>query len=146
MADLFANKDHSIHDFVIIESTMVTSIMNHRWLAGFHHITNEIELYDVKSDPMCHYNLAGSKEHQETISGLKNKLVAWRKKITLRGESIDDDPLLWYEELGDSVAISRYFDEYSREFKKLIDLDEKHPGVTGLDAVEVLKKSGIIDP
>ena len=146
LVDLFTNRDHVVHDFVVVESTMVTSIMNNQWLAGFHHITKEIELYDLKSDPNCHSNLASSKGHQETISRLKNKLVTWRKNVTLYGESIDDDPLLWYEELGDTVVISKYFNDYSEEFKRLIDIDEKYPGVTGLDALEVLKNSGIIDP
>jgi hypothetical protein len=49
--------------------------MNDKWLAGFHHITKEVELYDLENDPMCHYKIAGMEENEVTVQELKREVA-----------------------------------------------------------------------
>lgn len=143
LVDLFKNPGHQVHDFVIIESTMVTSIMNDQWLAGFHHITGETELYDLKKDPMCHINLVTDGADLPVLTELKNKVVEWRKGLAQPGEVIGEDVLKWYDELGDTTYISKYFKGYTNEFIRLTEMQDSTPGVTGSAALERLKKAEI---
>ena len=143
MVEVFRTPGQVVNDFVVIESTMVTSIMNDKWLAGFHHITKEVELYDLEKDPMCHFNISQEESSQPIISDLKTQLYQWRKDLAKKGETIDEDPFLWYEELGDTTQISKYFKSYTNAFKHLAKMDDETPGVTGVAAQKVLDTAGI---
>ncbi len=141
LVEVFKTPGHKVNDFVIIESTMVTSIMNDKWLAGFHHITKEVELYDLEKDPMCHFNIAN--QERSVIAELKLQVYEWRKGLAENGKKIDENPLFWYEELGDTTTVSNYFKGYTKAFKNLAGMNDEAPGVTGLAAQKVLESAGI---
>ena len=145
LVELFTTPGKKVNDFVIYESTMVTSIMNNKWLAGFHHITKEVELYDIENDPMCHLNIANKKECQEIIEQLESKVVSWRKGLAKPGEIVKDDIFRWYDELGDTTYLSKYFEIYINEFKRLANFPDEYTGVTGTAATNILKESGLLE-
>lgn len=128
-----------IHDCVVIESAMVTSIMTKDWLMGVHHISKEIELYDLWQDPMCHYNLAGEEGYQTIIEDLRGRLVNWRKERA-NGASVNEDPLQWYAELGDTAQVNKYWKRYTNEYKRLVNIPDEKPGITGKVAAAIVKK------
>lgn len=127
-----------IRDFAILESTMVTSIMTEDWIMGIHHISGETELYNLKTDPMCHYNLAANTEYEEIISELRQRMVNWRKSLP-SGNNVGDDPYLWYDELGDTGLVRKYFEGYTNEYRSLADLPDERPGITGSRAQQILE-------
>ncbi|MCT4646682.1 MAG: sulfatase-like hydrolase/transferase [Carboxylicivirga sp.] len=143
LVEVFKTPGHKVNDFVVIESTMVTSIMNDKWLAGFHHITGETELYDLENDYMCHYNLAGNTENKEVIEDLKTQVVEWRKGLAKPGEKINDDIFSWFDELGDPKVTQTWFDKQIKSYKKLSEMSDDATGVTGSAAKKILKKAGV---
>lgn len=145
MVEMFRDPEAVVNDFVVIESALVTSIMDDNWLMGIHHISKETDLYDLKSDPMCHDNLAETAQYQQVIEALKSKLVSWRKSKA-QGSQVSDDPFSWSRELGDSIEIAKYRKRYINEYMRLTRIDPDRPGKTGGHAVKVLKNAGIYEP
>lgn len=143
LVELFTTPGKVVNDFVIVESTMVTSIMNDNWLAGFHHITGEKELYDLTLDPMCHFNIAGKLENKAILENLKRQVENWRKGLTGSESKVKDNLFDWCEELGDTAYVSDYYKGYIKEFKRLTELPDNAPGVTGQSALKVLRSAGI---
>jgi arylsulfatase A-like enzyme len=135
---MLLSADAKVHDFTVVESTLVTSIITERWLAGFHHITRETELYDLQADPMCHDNIADVPENADLIGRLRQQLVDWRRSLVSPGERIGEDPLQWDGELGDPAIVEQYRNGYLKQFTRLIDLDESRPGKTGRAAARIL--------
>ena len=144
IVEMFRDTLAKVNDFAVIESALVTSIMDENWLMGIHHISKEIDLYDLKNDAMCHYNLASTGKYQQVIEELKAKLIGWRKSKT-KDREVGDNPFLWHNELGDSLEIAKYKKRYINEYIRLTGIDEDRPGVTGNAAVNVLKNARIYE-
>lgn len=108
--------------------------------AGFHHISKETDLYDLRSDPMCHHNIAGKPEHQANLTELNQKVVSWRKSMALEGQTVHDDIFQWHNELGDPKIVDSYIHAYTMQYKKLARLPEDLPGITGKAAQVLLDK------
>ncbi len=136
--EMFYKPDSKVNDFVIVESAMVTSLMNKDWLLGVHHITEELELYNLQKDPMCHYNIADKPENKGRINGLIEQLVAWRKSQS-GGDKVKNNPFTWHEELGDTTQINKYRRRYTREYQRLTTIADERPGKTGKAAAAILE-------
>ncbi|WP_299556353.1 sulfatase-like hydrolase/transferase [Seonamhaeicola sp.] len=133
------SKNEKIHDFTVIESALVTSLMADDWLIGFSHISKQIELYDLNKDPMCHYNVANIESNKSVIQKLQNMLVNWRREQSPELE-VGGNPLYWtMDVLGNEESTTRLWNSYVRAYKRLTKIDEKKPGVVGQSAIEVLK-------
>ncbi|MFS4418011.1 sulfatase [Maribacter sp. 2307ULW6-5] len=139
--------NHKTQDFVVIESAMVSSLMTYDLLLGFHHISKEIELYDLQKDPMCHYNVADVSDNTEVVNELKKTLVDWRREKS-PDLQIGEDPLQWgLEILGDSVEMSKLKNSYLKAYERLAEIDELRPGILGGGALEVIGKIGyLVEP
>jgi arylsulfatase A-like enzyme len=132
--NIMLNPDKENEEFTIVECTMVSSIMTKEWLAGFHHMTGEKELYNLTIDSMCHYNLAGQAEYEQILESLKLKLTDWRKSKSKPGEVVNNELFEWFEELGDTTEIQKYYKGYINEFQRLVQMPDSAVGVTGRDA------------
>ena len=141
MVSMFYSDKSKVNEFNIIESTMVTSIMTDNWLAGFHHITGEKELYNRKADPMCHYNLVNDEESKEIILTLEEQLVDWRRTLAGEHEIIGEDVTKWRSEIGDSALIQKYFKGYMKSFNHLANMPDSAVGKTGKAAKLILEAS-----
>ena len=129
-----------INDFAVIESALVTSLITDDWLVGFHHISKQLELYNLKSDPMCHYNVANVDENKRVIEVLQITLVNWRREQNPE-LSIGDNPLYWdIEILGDKESTTKLWNSYLKGYEYLTTIDGNRPGIVGDYAKEVLKK------
>lgn len=136
---MLRDPEAGVRDFVVIESALVTSWMNENWLMGIHHLTGEVDLYNLREDPMCHYNLGSQPQQEAVLADLREQLVNWRKSKST-GEPVDEDPCQWYSELGDTLEIEKFRERYLQEYQNLTDIDDSRPGKTGEAAAEVLKQ------
>jgi len=82
---------------------------------------------------------------QEIIEQLESKVVSWRKGLAKPGEIVKDDIFRWYDELGDTTLLSKYFEIYINEFKRLANFPDEYTGVTGTAATNILKESGLLE-
>ncbi|UJH67838.1 sulfatase [Allomuricauda sp. SCSIO 65647] len=140
MLGMLTDDKEVIKDFVVIESTLVTSLMNDRWLVGFHHVAKEIELYDLKKDPMCHTNIASDPETHSIIAELQETLVQWRREQN-PGLIIGDDPLHWnLEVLGDAEKLESLRKSYIKAYNYLTTLDDSDPGIVGKKAKAIVQQ------
>jgi len=135
--DMLTDDKAKIRDFTIVESTMVTSIMTDKWIFGIHHISGQNELYNLEKDTMCHYNLATDPIYESLIDDLTQKIVDWRRSL-YTGSDIGDDPYSWYNELGDTSLVRKYFNGYINEYRGLARLGDERPGITGNSAQKIL--------
>jgi len=138
LVETFTNPQAEVYDFAIIECAMVTSIITERWIAGFHHITKETDLYDLKTDPMCHHNIAGDPEHQAILTELRQKVVHWRKSVAVDDRPVHDDIFQWHDELGDPKIVDSYIRGYTKQYQRLARLPDDRPGITGKAAQAIL--------
>lgn len=143
LVPLLNGEKKKVNDFVVIESALVTSVMDHCWLAGFHPITKERELYDLKNDPMCHINIADQKRGNEILKKIAERLVGWRRKLSSDPKQIKEDPLDWREELGDVKHINLLWERNVRSYRELCKMPSNRPGVTGKETVEILRNVGL---
>lgn len=142
---MLESENEKVNDFTVIESALVTSLMNDEWLIGFHHISKEIELYRLDSDPMCHSNIAELHESKKIIEELKETLVNWRRAQNPETQ-IGDDPLNWeVEVLGNKESTTKLWKNYIRGYRNLTFFDDKRPGITGEKAKEILKNIEFIE-
>ena len=140
MLGILAEEKKKIKDFVVIESALVTSLMNDRWLVGFHHVAKQIELYDLEKDPMCHTNLASDPETHSLIAELQKTLVQWRRAQNPE-RIIGDDPLHWnLEVLGDAEKLEGLKNNYIKAYNYLTTLDESNPGIVGKKAEVIVQQ------
>ncbi|MEE4114961.1 MAG: sulfatase-like hydrolase/transferase [Marinilabiliaceae bacterium] len=134
---MLTDTEASIRDYAIIESTMVTSVMTKEWIMGIHHISGQTDLYSLRDDPMCLYNLAEDSRYADVISELRDVIVDWRKSLP-SGNQVGDDPYTWFGELGDTNIVSKYFTGYINEYRALANLPDERPGITGKAAQEII--------
>ena len=140
LVPMFRDPSLQIDSFIVLESTLVTSIMTKEWLTGFHHISKEIDLYSLRDDPMCHHNLATNPAYQPVINKMRRDLVAWRRKLS-PAKVISDDPLTWDDDLlGDPKEIDKYRQRYIQEYRALTLINERRPGIVGSLADNILKR------
>jgi len=134
---------HKHKEYEIIESTLVSSVLTHRWLAGFHHYHGERELYDLTKDPMCHYNLANDNSNAAILEELKNTLVSWRRSLS-EGEKIPSDPFSWRSCLGPEETVNQHRANYIKQYQQLLEYDEtKRPGRVGRHMKTFLESQNI---
>lgn len=133
------SKSKKVNDFTVIESGLVTSLMTDDWLIGFSHISKQIELYNLKQDPMCHFNIAERSENRDVIKRLRKTLVDWRRDQS-PGLDVGDDPLYWnIGVLGNEQTTVKLWNAYVRSYRELTQIDEDRPGVVGEQAEKVLE-------
>ncbi len=134
---------HKHKEYEIIESTLVSSVLTHKWLAGFHHYHGETELYDLTNDPMCHHNLANDDSNASIIEELKDTLVSWRRSLS-EGEEIPSDPFSWRSCLGPEETVNQHRANYIKQYQQLLEYDEtERPGRVGRHMKTFLESQSI---
>lgn len=126
-------------DYVVVECAMVIWMMNDDWLVGFHHVTQETDLYDLKADPMCHKNLAEKPEMQKVIDSHHQRLVQWRKSVAAPDETVNENVFEWQNELGDPKIVDNYKNGYTNGYRWLASFKGERPGRTGSQLKETFE-------
>jgi arylsulfatase A-like enzyme len=121
----------AVKAFDVIECVLTTSIVTHKWIAGFNHYNEEVDLYDRSADPMCHHNIADDPANARVIDDLRGKLVAWRRNLS-PDLDIPDDLFQWRECLGPLDVIAQFRKSYLGQYQQMSELDEaQRPGRVG---------------
>lgn len=129
LTPMLKDASKSVNDFVIVECTLVTSIITDRWKIGFHHFNSDGDLYDFDNDPKELKNLFDDPKYAEVRQMLTTKLVRWRRQLSSKTK-IPDDPFQWRECLGPVVDMWR--DNYMKGYIRMSKI-EGRPGKVGMN-------------
>ncbi len=136
---ILTDAEAKIHQYAIIESALVTSIITDHWLAGYHHLSQEKELYNLQNDPMCHENIGAQTSSKIILDSLGEVISKWRHSQSSE-TSLSDDPVNWpLRMLGDTFEIHKYRDRYISEYHNLATLADERPGITGVQSTRDTK-------
>jgi arylsulfatase A-like enzyme len=140
LSDILLGENTGFQDFAIMECTLATSIITHKWKMSTHHIHGDSDLYDIVNDPNSLDNLFEKQGFEQIIKNLQKKIVAWRKNLS-PDMDISDDLAEWRECLGPKEYIESFRNRYIKEYERLAKLNPKErPGKVGHYAQELLDR------